>query len=289
MPNEIELLCKIADRLDSISVSLDSIDSQLGQLIQKAEDVDVLEEEEDEEEDSVWFCVPSCRPKREAEDCFRRWKALGYKIAILRQGEPIDSDLVDVQISTGEYLGWPNSTNFLCKRVLADDASIRWGVGGGDDYWPISDRWAANVGFECFEYFDGTFGVMQPTGDRWGDNESSRITFGQDRGAILDRVAGSPWMGREWIERSYQGNGPMFDGYRHLYADEELQCVAEKLGVFWQRRDLVQYHNHPAREKGFGVYNQGYLKDLYSKEAWKKERALFESRKAAGFPGSEPL
>lgn len=254
---------------------------------------------------SVWFTVPSIRAKHEAEDCFRRWKDLGYKIAILREGEPVPSHLVDLQMQAFTYHGWPKSTNILCKSVLADDPMMQWCVGGGDDYWPDPNHSAAIIEEQCSVHFSqpyttgdgmfttiqGSYGVMQPTGDRWGDNESSRAAFGQDRGAIIDRVAGSPWMGREWIERAYQGNVPMFDGYHHLYADEELQCVAEKLGVFWQRRDLNQYHNHPARTdpKGYGVYNEGHLKPLYSPEAYAKEKALFDSRKAAGFPGSEPL
>lgn len=248
---------------------------------------------------SVWLTLPSCRRKHEAEDCFRRWKNLGYKIAILRQGEPIDSDLVDVQVPTEHYLGWPKSTNILCKSVLAEDSTMLWCVGGGDDYWPDPTSPQSEIAHECIRHFESvhsplggpTLSIMQPTADRWGDNESSRATFGQDRGAIIDRVAGSPWMGREWIERAYQGNGPMFDGYHHLYADEELQAVAEKLGVFWQRRDLNQYHNHPARTdpKGYGVYQEGHLKPLYNPEAYAKEKALFDSRKAAGFPGSEPL
>lgn len=240
---------------------------------------------------SCWFTIPSCRPKHEAEDCFRRWKDLGYKIAILRQGEPIASHLVDLQIPTEHYMGWPTSTNLLCKSVLAEDPMMRWSVAGGDDYWP-TDRPAPNIGFECFEYFDGTYGVMQPTGDRWGDNESSRATFGQNRGAIIDRVAGSPWMGREWCERAYQGNGPMFDGYHHIYADEELQAVAEQQGVFWQRPDLTQYHDHPSRKEGgpgYMAYLQGHLAPLYSPDAWHAARALFEDRKFKGFPGSEPL
>lgn len=255
---------------------------------------------------SVYFCIPSCRPRPEAEECLRRWKSLGYKIAILRQGELLDPDLVDLQIPTGEYLGWPTSTNLLCKAVLRKDINMHFCVGGGDDYWPVPDispnsiapvllehfysKCLHKVGYAVPRHAASTFGVMQPTGDRWGDNESSRATYGQDRGAIIDRVAGSPWMGREWIERSYQGNGPMFSGYHHLYADEELCEVAERFGVYWRRPDLVQYHNHPSRgEKGFQACNEGHLAPLYSAEAWVRERAIFDDRKAKGFPGSDPI
>ena len=77
--------------------------------------------------------------------------------------------------------------------------------------------------------------------------------------------------------------------YHHLYIDEELQCVAEKLGVFWQRRDLTQYHNHPCRTEGYDTYNKGHLAPLYHPVAWTREKEIFVDRKRKGFPGSEPL
>lgn len=249
---------------------------------------------------SVWFCIPSCRPAPEASACLAKWKAQGYKIALLRQGEPIEADIL---IPTGEYLGWARSTNILAREVLRRDPECDWVVGGGDDYWPDLNRWASHIATECDAYFNGgddrywqiqstgmdliRFGVMQPTGDRWGDSPSARITYGEERGAILDRIAGSPWMGREWCERAYLGNGPMWDGYHHLYADEELQEVAVKLGVFWQRRDLVQYHDHPGRTNA-AAYHEGHLAAINTPESWAQHSAMFEDRKRKGFPGSEP-
>lgn len=266
---------------------------------------------------SVWFSIPSCRPKPEVEACLAKWKGLGYKIALLRQGEPIEADLV---VSTGEYLGWPRSTNILAREVLRRDKWAEWIIGGGDDYLPIPERWGDELADEFRNEFVsrwqdrtiddqlqrwmppyrsitseddndewvGGYGVVQPTGDRWGDSESARQTYGQDRGAIIDRVAGSPWMGREWCERAYLGNGPMWDGYHHLYADEELQEVAIAQGVFWQRRDLTQYHDHPARTRGQAAYREGHLAGIYSDENWARERSMFMDRKSKGFPGSEP-
>lgn len=238
----------------------------------------------------VWYCVPSCRSAVEANACFDKWRGMGYKIAVLRQHGPIEADLL---IPTGEYLGWGISTNILAKEVLRRDSEAQWIVGGGDDYWPDPATGAGYIGAECWSHFaangEGYFGVMQPTGDRWGDNESSRAAFGENRGAEIDRIAGSPWMGREWCERAYWGNGPMPDFYHHLYIDEELQEVATRLGVFWQRRDLTQYHNHPCRQEGYGVYQTGHLAPLYNPAAWNREKEIFETRKAKGFPGSEPL
>ena len=241
---------------------------------------------------SVWFCVPTCRPTHEAKECFDKWRALGYKIAILRQGEPVDADLL---IPTGEYLGWARSTNILAREVLRRDQSARWIVGGGDDYFPVPDLLACVISGSLEGHFENvetthyaefvtreTFGVMQPTGDRWGDSESSRATYGADRGAQLDRIAGSPWMGREWCERSYLGNGPMWDEYHHMFADEELQEVAIAQGVFWQRRDLCQMHNHYTREPG----RLAAAAEIYSSEEWTRSNRIFCERKAKGFPGS---
>ena len=242
---------------------------------------------------SVWLAIPSIRPPAEAKDCLDRWRAQGYKVAVLRQGEPIEADLL---IPTGEYLGWGRSTNILAKEVLRRDEFAHWIVGGGDDYWSDPGRDANAIATDCCRHFADldsfahcSWGVMQPTGDRWGDNESSRAAFGENRGAEIDRIAGSPWMGREWCERAYLGNGPMPDFYHHLYIDEELQEVATLLGVFWQRRDLTQYHNHPCRQEGYGVYQTGHLAPLYDPAAWNREKEIFETRKAKGFPGSEPL
>lgn len=248
---------------------------------------------------SVWFCIPSCRPAPEAKGCLDKWRAQGYKIALLRQGEPVEADLL---IPTGEYLGWARSTNILAREVLRRDQNVSWVVGGGDDYFPDPTFNGSEIGVQGMRHFGGslddhesirawrnqaTFGVMQPTGDRWGDSPSARLTYGEERGAILDRIAGSPWLGREWCERAYLGNGPMWDGYHHLYADEELQEVAVKLGVFWQRRDLVQYHDHPGRTNA-AAYHEGHLAAINTPESWAQHSAMFEDRKRKGFPGSEP-
>jgi len=236
---------------------------------------------------STWFCLPSCRPKAEADACFAKWKALGYRIAILRQGDAVDN--VDIQIPTPAYLGWAKSTNILAKHVIINDRHASWIVGGGDDYCPDLEHDASLIGMECVNHFSGTFGVMQPTGDRWGDEARSRARYGEDRGAYIDRVAGSPWMGREWIERSYQGFGPMWDGYHHCFADEELQEVAIKLGVFWQRRDLVQYHDHAGRKSQNIEDWPPHLLPAITGANWDRDKAMFADRKGKGFPGHEAL
>ena len=231
----------------------------------------------------VWFCLPSIR---HGGGSIPLWKAKGYGVAVLRQGELLAS--VDIQIPVSDYLGWSRSTNILVREVLRRDPGCLVCAAGGDDYLPEPNHSPDGLAAEMVAHFNGTMFVCQFTGDRWGDSELTRKEFGEDRGAEIDRIAGSPWMGREWCERAYMGIGPMWPGYHHLYADEELHDVAIKLGVYWARRDLTQYHNHPCRTQGYDVYKTGHLAPLYDPERWAEERRHFEARKAKGFPGCEP-
>ena len=81
------------------------------------------------------------------------------------------------------------------------------------------------------------------------------------------------------------GKGPLWPEYFHNWADEELQNVAIKLGCFWQRRDLIHYHQHSLREPGgqWLPHQQGFNAD------YGKKKPLFAQRKAAGLPGQEVI
>ncbi len=246
---------------------------------------------------SVWYAIPSIRTNG---GTIPLWRERGYRVAALRQGDLIDCELL---IPTGEYRGWANSVNILAKLVVEHDRHADWIVTGGDDYEPDMARTPEEIAVDCFAHFvdpnigtlwseTGTWGVMQPTGDRWGDSPATRKQYGENRGAYLDRIAGSPWMGREWVKRAYGGNGPMHAGYRHMYADEELKEVAEKLGVYWARRDIIQMHRHWGRIAGeeFGDIKDcpDFLLPVNSHEHWHESCQLFTERKAAGWPGHEP-
>jgi hypothetical protein len=244
---------------------------------------------------SIWFVIPSIRPNG---GTIPLWRERGYKVACLRQGDPIDCEL---QIPTGEYHGWAPSVNILAKWVVEHDPTAEWIVTGGDDYEPDMAKSPEEIACECSHCFwklnkteiGDTFGIMQPSGDRWGDTPAARKQYGEHRGAYLDRIAGSPWMGREWVKRAYQGNGPMFAGYRHMYADEELKEVAEKLGVYWARRDIIQLHQHWGRKPGDEFADiadcPDFLRPVNTPQHWHESQRLFVERKAAGWPGSEPL
>jgi len=236
---------------------------------------------------SVWLTIPSKRPPEECAPLLKKWKERGYNIALWRDMDSAAMPDIPAVLMLGDYPGYAAAVNQLIRLVMEQDSSAEWFIAAGDDIEPDANHSAEEIAAQCKEHFQGTFGVMQPTGDRWGDNSKGE-------GAYIDRVAGSAWIGRDFAERMYQGKGPLYHEYTHMFVDEELQCVAEKYGVFWQRRDLIHMHKHWGR----GSTDQElvnadrmpeFLKGVNSPEHWRKYKALFESRKAQGFPGSEPL
>jgi len=242
---------------------------------------------------SVWLAIPSKRPPEEAEKCLKEWRERGYKIAVYIDGEsPVPN--CDYSVWDFKYPGYAIAVNRLCGHILDVDPQAEWIVAAGDDTLPDPNHSAEEIAEECryhFEDFNGgnardeTFGVMQPTGDR---------DFGDAQGPYIDRVAGSPWIGREFARRMYGGNGPYWPDYTHMGVDEEIQAVAIKYGVFWQRPDLIHYHDHwgrPRKGEKMGMADRmpDFLAKANSPEEWKRYKAIYAARKAAGFPGSEPI
>jgi len=267
---------------------------------------------------SVWLCIPSKRPPEQANEVLKLWRERGYKIALHLDDPPANSPLIydyyAYELSgDSQYPGYAVVVNGLVHDVLALDQGCEWLVTGGDDVEPDPNHTAEEIAAECSacfgiktlmhrlscaeEFAKGcpdqsarTFGVMQPTGDRWGSTDPWAQKLPPNRRAYIDRVCGSPWMGREFCRRMYGGAGPLFPGYRHMFVDEELQAVAEKLGVLWQRPDLTHRHNHWGRGPNVQTSDcPEFLRAVSGPEHWKEASALFQSRKAAGFPGHEPL
>lgn len=226
---------------------------------------------------NTWFCIPSKRTAVEANPVLREWKARGYRVAVLRDcGDELLTEAAGYQFITDEYPGYSMAVNWLVSIILRADPEAEWIVTGGDDVLPDAKHTAEQIAHECTAHFGGTFGVMQPTGDTW-------------RGSNIEAIAGSPWMGREFCERAYRGHGPMWPEYYHQFNDEELQCVAIKLGCFWQRKDLVHEHRHWGRaEPGERIEAPAFLERANSVENWKLMSGIFHARKMAGFPGHEP-
>lgn len=235
---------------------------------------------------SIWLVLPSARPVAEASACFARWQDMGYRVCVFRDtpdlgpGNHIDA-LFTPDVGSG-YPGYSRAVNLMAKAVLRQDQTCDWIVAAGDDTYPDPNKRADEIARECTEHFADTFGVVQPTGDDWADFHQGKMS------RIIERIAGSPWLGREWCLRAYQGVGPLCAEYTHCFADEELQLVAQRMRVFWQRPDLTHYHEHWARTPN-ATRIPPHLAEATSKSHWDKYKAIFDARKAAGFPGSEPL
>jgi len=232
---------------------------------------------------SVWYCIPSARPAAEAQACVDAWRAMGYSVAVWRD---IGADLLDCDYSRyGEYPGYARAVNALAEDVLAIDTACKWIVTGGDDVFPDQTLRAEEIAVELmanFGGFGGSYGVMQPTGDRFADGS-------------IDRIAGSPWMGREWCQRAHGGRGPMHADFTHMYVDEALQGAAVAQGVFWQRPDLTQLHRHFMRESddinspAVSKPIPPHLMKANSASHWNESKSIFERIKRGGFAECLPV
>lgn len=260
---------------------------------------------------SVWYCIPSKRPAEQANEVLKLWRERGYKIALFVDASDYEQQTretetpADYREMAFAYPGYAKAVNALVRSVIRDNPDCDWIVTGGDDVEPDPNHSAEEIAKQCSGYFfrlqraetDSvgaqeleTFGVMQPTGDRWGADEPWAKQMYPNAPAYIDRVCGSPWLGREFCRRMYGGTGPLFSGYYHMFEDEELQNVAQKLGVLWQRPDLTHHHRHWGRKLGATPQDiPEFLKKVSGPEHWKEAKALFESRKAEGFPGHEPI
>ena len=196
------------------------------------------------------------------------------------------------------YPGYARAVNWLVDAVSRYYADAEWFIAAGDDVFPDPNHTADEIAEECEDHFRrvgreitnslSTFGVMQPTGDRWGENPNHARP--DMRSAYIDRIAGSAWYGREYCKRVNQGKGPLWPEYQHMFVDEEARAVAVQLGVYWERRDLTQMHMHPGRVKNYTVdMIPEHMKKWASAEHWKEAEAIFFRRRKEGFPGSEAL
>lgn len=238
---------------------------------------------------SVWLAIPSKRPIEESGPVLKQWEERGYKIALYRDG----GDLClspHFYIYSQNYPGYAAACNSLIKSILANDSEAEWFVTGGDDILPDPNHSAKEIAAQCSDYFGqlsgggSTFGVMQPTGHRWGDKN----------GAYIDRVAGSPWLGRSWCERANQGGGPYWPEFTHMFVDECLREVAVKFGVYWERPDLVHFHRHwglPASGETLGERTRmpQFLEQWNTIEHWNSSKAILDRLRAEGFKSCQPL
>lgn len=213
----------------------------------------------------VWLVLPSAN-----EDlCARHlpvWQERGYRVAVLQDRVRFACP-ADVVVEVETYEGWAGSVNRLARVVIERGAEIV--VAAGDDMLPDPTRDAVAIGREFRERFADGFGVMQPMGEQL---------------MHAGNFCGSPWLGRAWCERMYGGAGPLWPGYRHNWADNELYWLARGMGVLWERPDLTQRHEH-FRATG------GAKPEYWTASAERNDCAdawLFVERAWDRFPGHGP-
>lgn len=216
----------------------------------------------------IWYAIPSANVDR-ANICLERWKEKGYKTCVLidKGRERPYPALTDLLIESDPYEGYFKSANLLVQSI---DRTADVIVTGGDDMFPDPDHDPMKIAEECFMKFpDGLF-VMQPIGDMMPGT---------------DKICGSPWFGRGWIDRAYGGKYVFWPGYSAFFGDEELKEVSQKLRVLWQRSDLTQYHDHWSRPGGPKKTEYQVKNDRH----WDQDKKTFFARKASRFPQMWPL
>jgi len=209
----------------------------------------------------VWAVWPSAQIDL-CEENTSRWNHSGYKVAVLVDAGAPHPMLPDLVIEGGEWNGYPTAMNQLCHTVPGKVV-----VCAGDDIHPPAELPLAEIYSQFMERFPDTFGVMQPTGDRFG---------------LIDDCCPSPWLGRALIAEAYGGAGPFWEEYFHYFCDGELKLIAEMQNALWQRPDLSQYHDHWQRENG---KRPAHLMEALGKH--KEHRKLFDKRKRSNFPNHE--
>lgn len=214
--------------------------------------------------DDIWAVWPSANPKL-ADKCAALWNAAGYKTAVLiddKWDSPLGIEHPSRVIWGGEWKGYPNAMNLLCREVPGDVV-----VCISDDILPPKEETKEVIYSKFMERFPDTFGVMQPTGDKFGS---------------IDICCPCPWIGRAFIDEAYGGSGPYNTVYFHYYSDKEIMDVAVLMDAFQARPDLTQYHDH--WQRGKKKRPQHLQKAL---ERWKKDKNTCLDREAAGYPGHE--
>jgi len=220
----------------------------------------------------VWLGLPSANIKM-AKKTFPEWKSRGYKIAVICPDHLYDEyvPITDVAIKESKnfgYSGWPKSVNIICKELQNVDIVIA----AGDDMYPDKNHTAEELRIQFINYFNGTFGVMQPTGDKFGSLACPEC----------EQICGSAWLGKDFRNKINKGNGPMWEEYWHMYADTELYQVAKKHNCLWIREDLNQYHEHRLRK----THN---FKPTIPSGNTKLAHDIYYKRKKDNFLNSEPI
>jgi len=219
-------------------------------------------------DERIHVLIPTAQ-RSHANVTIQKWRAAGYAVGVFVDPGPLHVIGYD-WILQAPYPGVWRAWNALAKAAVAMGIDACFLV--GDDMDPPLEISAEEMKKQFFDHFPTGFGVMQATGDRQGDRIDGKWAS--------QRICGSPLVGAQWIRKSYGGEGPVDGRYEAFYADESLLHVARNLGVLWQREDLCLLHRHWS----FGYLPQQDYHRRNNRLSWSKDKALFETSLAAGFP-----
>lgn len=213
-----------------------------------------------------WVVFPAGNPVA-GQVCANLWKHAGWRVGVQTDpGEPIV--LCDLPISV-PFVSVAATFNNFARQLLQRGA--RGIIYGNDDEFPGFGADVENFSAAFLVRFPDTFGVAQPT-----------------RCATPDITDGAPYplVGAEFARRINGGRGAFREEYGHYFDDREVHDVAERLGCFATLPDIEIKHLH---------HSYGYP-DMLPKQARQRARSchtaarkLYDERKAAGFPGHEPI
>jgi hypothetical protein len=207
-----------------------------------------------------WVVWPTCQPEIASRQV-AKWRDLSYHVGLLVEGEA-DIPGADFIIRQEKWRGFPAAANMLCAEAIKRGAKVV--CVAGDDIEPDPQTPGPEILDRYHKHFPDDYGVMQPTGDKFG---------------AFDTCCISPWIGRQFIERTYGGSGPYFEGYNHCFCDKELQDVAKKLERFYQVPNLCQRHNHWTRTRVEAPHHERIKATIGADET------LYRARWGANFPG----
>jgi hypothetical protein len=216
------------------------------------------------------YLIPTANPALAAE-CFRAWRSMGWDTFALVDGNDVlDAAILDVVnfvFRQNDYPGWGESFNIMARTLHEYD----WLATGGDDVWPDPMRYAETIGNELSAHFNGTFGVCQPSADRWAWNKNGTTA----------PICYAPIIGAEFARRWNGGKGAFWPGYFQWCADAELHGATE--GLLLERPDLMFDHRHVSKDgRPSPAYKTG------KQHRWQADWDLYEQRRRDRFPGHEP-
>lgn len=222
-----------------------------------------------EREFSHAVVFPSANPDRGAA-CAARWKKKGYTPIVMLDDFSISiPDAIMFQTPVRPFPGYYRIINHIVVYAL-DKLDLDLVTCIGDDMDPPDDG-AQEIARMYFDRFPMGEGILQGCGDPQGKD---------DRGIpAAARICGSPTFGNDWLMKAYGGKGAFHSGYSSFYSDEDMWNVAHNAGLLWLNPEINIYHKH---------WSWGHtVREDYHRQAqknWQDDKALFERRKAEGFP-----